>query len=140
MQYNRLGPNELIPLPATHVDTGMGLERIVSVMQGVYSNYKTDLLLPLMEVVRDMTGQSIEEREANPTPYRVIADHSRSAAFLIADGVVPGNTGRNYICRMIIRRAAQFGTKIGLTEPFLAKVAEKVIENYGEFYPELKKE
>ncbi|MCE1253903.1 MAG: alanine--tRNA ligase [Anaerolineae bacterium] len=139
MQYNRLGPDELVPLPATHVDTGMGLERIVSVIQGVYSNYKTDLLLPLMEEVRAMTGQSIEEREANLTPYRVIADHSRSAAFLIADGVVPGNTGRNYICRMIIRRAAQFGTKLGLFEPFLAKVADKVIENYGDFYPELKK-
>ncbi|HET6846978.1 MAG TPA: alanine--tRNA ligase, partial [Anaerolineales bacterium] len=73
------------------------------------------------------------------TPYRVIADHARSAAFLIADGVVPGNIGRNYICRMIIRRAARFGTKIGLTEPFLAKVAEAVIETYGGFYTELTK-
>jgi alanyl-tRNA synthetase len=76
---------------------------------------------------------------ADFTPYRVIADHTRSAAFLIADGVVPGNVGRNYICRMIIRRAARFGTKIGLKEPFLAKVAEAVIATYGSFYPELEK-
>ena len=139
IQYNRMGPNELAPLPATHVDTGMGLERIVSIIQKTYSNYKTDLLMPLMEEVRQMTGQSEAEREANLTPYRVIADHARSAAFLIADGVVPGNTGRNYICRMIIRRAAQFGTKVGLKDVFLARVAEKVVENYGDFYPELKK-
>ena len=76
---------------------------------------------------------------ADFTPYRVIADHARAAAFLIADGVVPGNTGRNYVCRMIIRRAARFGTKIGLHEPFLAKVADAFIEQYGTFYPELEK-
>src|ERR1700690_983787 len=76
---------------------------------------------------------------ADFTPYRVICDHVRSAAFLIADGVVPGNVGRNYVTRMIIRRAARFGTKIGLKEPFLAKVAEAVIETYGAFYPELEK-
>ena len=72
---------------------------------------------------------------ADFTPYRVVADHARSAAFLIADGVVPGNVGRNYVCRMIIRRAARFGTKIGLTEPFLAKVAEAVIATYGIVLP-----
>ena len=72
-------------------------------------------------MVQELTGQSDEEREANFTPYRVIADHARAAAFLIADGVVPGNTGRNYVCRMIIRRAARFGGKIGLNEPFLAR-------------------
>ena len=137
IQYNRLGPDTLEPLPATHVDTGMGLERIVSVMQGVFSNYRTDLLMPLMETVRSMTGHTIEERDANITPYRVIADHTRAGAFLIGDGVVPGNTGRNYVCRMIIRRAARFGSKIGLHEPFLARVAETLINNYGEAYPEL---
>ncbi len=139
IQYNRLSPTDLQPLPATHVDTGMGLERIVSVMQKVYSNYRTDLLMPLMDRVMELSGHSIEEREADITPYRVIADHSRAASFLIADGVVPGNTGRNYICRMIIRRAARFGGKIGLHEPFMAKIAEVVIDQYGDFYPELKK-
>ncbi len=139
IQYNRLSPTELEPLPAKHVDTGMGLERIVSVLQGVDSNYKTDLLSPMMDVVQELTGHSDEERTHHITPYRVIADHARAAAFLIADGVIPGNVGRNYVCRMIIRRAARFGSKIGLHEPFLASVAEAVIHSYGSFYPELVK-
>jgi alanyl-tRNA synthetase len=137
IQYNMLEGGALEPLPATHVDTGMGFERIVSVLQGVDSNYKTDLFLPMMEVIRKLSGHSLEQVYADFTPFRVVADHTRAAAFLIADGVVPGNTGRNYICRMIIRRAARFATKIGLKEPFLAKVAEPVIEAYGGFYTEL---
>jgi len=139
IQYNRLSPVELEPLPAKHVDTGMGLERIVSVLQDVDSNYKTDLLSPMLDAVQRLTGHIDQEREANLTPYRVIADHSRAAAFLIADGVVPGNVGRNYIARMIIRRAARFGQKIGLNEPFLAHIAQAVIDNYSEFYPELRR-
>jgi alanyl-tRNA synthetase len=139
IQYNRTGPSNLEPLPLRHVDTGMGFERIVSVLQGVDSNYKTDLFTPLMDAIQELTGQGEAERAASLTPYRVIADHTRAAAFLIADGVVPGNTGRNYVCRMIIRRAARFGGKIGLSQPFLATVAERVIENYGDFYPELVK-
>lgn len=137
IQYNRLNATQLEPLPARHVDTGMGFERIVSLLQGVDSNYRTDLLLPLIRETQAITGHSDAEVEANFTPYRVIADHSRAAAFLIADGVVPGNTGRNYVCRMIIRRAARFGSKIGLNEPFLARIAAVVIDNYGSFYPEL---
>jgi alanyl-tRNA synthetase len=139
IQYNRLSPTQLEPLPARHVDTGMGLERIVSILQGTNSNYRTDLLFPLIETVQRITGDSDAEREANMTPYRVIADHARAATFLIADGVVPGNTGRNYVCRMIIRRAARFGSKVGLNEPFLARVAQTVIDNYGHFYPEIVK-
>ena len=139
IQYNRLNPTQLEPLPATHVDTGMGFERIVSVMQNVDSNYRTDLLFPLIQTVQGLTGHSDAEREEFFTPYRVIADHSRAATFLIADGVVPGNTGRNYVCRMIIRRAARFGSKIGLNEPFLAKVAQRVIDIYGDAYPEIRK-
>ena len=137
IQYNRINATTLEPLPAMHVDTGMGFERIVRIMQGVNSNYRTDLMLPLMKVVQGITGDSDAERDANFTPYRVIADHARAASFLIADGVVPGNTGRNYVCRMIIRRGARFGGKIGLTKPFLAQVAEQVIAIYGEHYPEL---
>ncbi len=137
IQYNRLSPTQLQPLPAKHVDTGMGLERIVSVLQNVQSNYRTDLFWPMMVRVQQLCGHSDEQRENNFTPYRVIADHSRAAAFLIADGVIPGNTGRNYVCRMIIRRASRFGSKIGLNEPFLAQVADVVIQEYGEFYPEL---
>ncbi|MFH1906304.1 MAG: alanine--tRNA ligase, partial [Chloroflexota bacterium] len=137
IQYNRTSPTHLDPLPATHVDTGMGFERIVSVLQGVDSNYKTDLFKPALDVLRALTGHAESRMYADFTPYRVVADHTRAAAFLIADGVVPGNTGRNYICRMIIRRAARFGSKIGLHEPFLAKVAEAVVATYADFYPEL---
>ncbi len=137
IQYNRTGPDNLEPLPATHVDTGMGFERIVSVLQGVDSNYKIDLFQGALEALRSLTGDSPAQMLVNFTPYRVVADHTRAAAFLIADGVVPGNVGRNYICRMIVRRAARFGTKLGLHDPFLAKVAEAIIVSYGDFYPEL---
>ncbi len=137
IQYNRLGPSTLEPLPARHVDTGMGFERIVSVLQDTDSNYTTDLFMPLMQTVQRLTGHSNQQMAENLTPYRVICDHARSAAFLIADGVVPGNVGRNYVCRMIIRRAARFGSKIGLNQPFMAQVAEQVIDHYSDFYPEL---
>jgi alanyl-tRNA synthetase len=139
IQYNRIDKDTLEPLPAKHVDTGMGFERMVAVLQGVDSNYKIDLFQGALEAVRSLTGDSLEEMYANFTPYRVIADHARAAAFLIADGVVPGNVGRNYICRMIIRRAARFGTKLNLHDPFLAKAAEAIITAYGDFYPELVK-
>jgi len=119
------------------VDTGMGFERIVSIIQGVNGNYETDLLKPLLDETQRLAGQSMEERQKNLTAYRVIADHVRAASFLIADGVIPGNVGRNYVCRMIIRRAARFARKINLSEPFMAKIASRVIENYHQAYPEL---
>lgn len=139
IQYNRTSPKDLLPLPQKHVDTGLGFERIVSVLQGVDSNYRTDLFTPMMDQIQSLAGHDHDEREAFTTPYRVISDHSRAAAFLIADGVVPGNTGRNYVCRMVIRRASRFGGKLGFNEPFLAQVADTVIENYGDVYPELKR-
>ena len=139
IQYNRLSSTELVPLEKKYVDTGMGFERIVSILQDVTSNYKTDLFIPLILRVQELTGQSDAEREANLTPYRVIADHARATAFLIADGVVPGNIGRNYVCRMLVRRAARFGMKLDLNKPFMAEVAQVVIDEYGDFYPELKK-
>ncbi|MEA4811246.1 MAG: alanine--tRNA ligase [Anaerolineaceae bacterium] len=139
IQYNRVSPTEFVPLPKKHVDTGMGFERIVSIIQGVKGNYETDLLKPLLDETQRIARQSDEERLANITPYRVIADHTRAACFLMADGVIPGNIGRNYVCRMIIRRAARFARKIGLMEPFMAQVAAVVIANYGQAYPELLK-
>ena len=138
IQYNRTSPTDFLPLPKRHVDTGMGFERIVSIIQGVRGNYETDLLKPLLDETQRLAGQTDAERAANLTPYRVIADHVRSAAFLIADGVIPGNIGRNYVCRMIIRRAARFARKLNLTEPFMAHVARLVVENYQAAYPELK--
>jgi alanyl-tRNA synthetase len=137
IQYNRTGPDSLEPLPAKHIDTGMGFDRVVAVLQEVNSNYRTDLLWPLVLAAQKLTGQTDRQREEHFTEYRVIADHARAAAFLIADGVVPGNIGRNYICRMIIRRAALFGGNLGLHDPFLARVAEAVVDAYGDAYPEL---
>jgi len=138
IQYNRVSPTEFLPLPKKHVDTGMGFERIVSIIQNVKGNYETDLLKPLLDKVQALSGQTDAERAANPTPYRVIADHVRAASFLIADGVIPGNVGRNYVCRMIIRRASRFARKLNLLEPFMAHVAQIVIDNYSAAYPELK--
>jgi alanyl-tRNA synthetase len=139
IQYNRVSPTEFLPLPKKHVDTGMGFERVVSIIQGVKGNYETDLLKPLLDETQRIAGQSDAQRQANLTSYRVIADHTRAACFLMADGVIPGNIGRNYVCRMIIRRAARFARKIGLETPFMAKVAAVVVANYGEAYPELKR-
>ncbi len=139
IQYNRVSPTEFLPLPKKHVDTGMGFERVVSIIQGVKGNYETDLLKPLLDETQRIAVQSDAQRQANLTAYRVIADHTRAACFLMADGVIPGNIGRNYVCRMIIRRAARFARKIGLETPFMAKVAAVVIANYGEAYPELKR-
>lgn len=140
IQYNRHSPTQLEPLPAKHVDTGMGLERIVSVLQDVNSNYRTDLFTPILQRIQELAGHSDAQREANLTPYRVIADHARAAAFLIADGVIPGNTGRNYVCRMIIRRAHRFGQEIGFHDPFLARVTAAVIAEYSAAYPELERQ
>ncbi len=137
IQYNRKGPDQLDPLPQRHVDTGMGFERMVAVLQGTGSNYKTDLFLPILKATQALTGDSDQERDKNITPYRVIADHARAAAFLIADGVVPGNLGRNYVCRMIIRRAFRFGGHLGLHKPFLAEIAKPVIQHYQDAFPEL---
>jgi len=130
IQYNRLDATHLEPLPAKHVDTGMGFERVVSLLQGVSSNYETDLFTPLLDRIQKLLGHTDDQRMELLTPYRVIADHSRAAAFLIADGVVPGNTSRNYVCRMIIRRASRFGSEAGFEGPFLAKIAEVVVERY----------
>ncbi len=139
IQYNRVNQTQFDPLPAKHVDTGMGFDRIVSILEDVNSNYRTDLFSPLLDKIRELDGKSVSEMDANFTPYRVVADHARAATFLIADGVVPGNVGRNYVCRMIIRRAARFGSKLGLNDPFLASIAAVVIDNYGSAYPELVK-
>jgi alanyl-tRNA synthetase len=143
MQFNRTQPDPDhsgsfdVPLPAPGVDTGMGLERILSVVNSVESNYETDLFMPIIEATQQLTGHSDVERDANIVPYRVIADHIRAAVFLIADGVLPGAKGRDSVCRLVIRRAARFGAKIGLERPFLAQVADAVIAIMGDHYHEL---
>lgn len=126
-----------LPLPAPGVDTGMGLERIVSIMQGVEANYETDLFTPIIARTQELTGHSDAERDANIVPYRVIADHIRAAVFLISDGVYPGAKGRAAIPRIVIRRAARFGSEIGFDRPFLADVADAVFAVMGDYFSEL---
>jgi len=137
IQYNKDADGTLHPLPARHVDTGAGFERLVAVLQGVNSNYETDLFVPIIRRVQEMVGHTDAQVEENIVAYHVIADHGRAITFLIGDGVLPGNEGRNYVLRMILRRAARFGRKLGFTRPFLAKVAEVVIETMGPQFPEL---
>ena len=139
IQYNRREDGTLEPLPAKHVDTGAGLERLVAVLQGVDSNYKTDLFTPIMDRVQQLLGHTDEEREKHIVGYRVIADHARAVTFLIGDGVLPGNEGRNYVLRMILRRAVRFGRKIGFTRPFMDEVAKVVIGRMSHVFPELEK-
>jgi alanyl-tRNA synthetase len=140
MQFEQQRDGTRVPLPAPGVDTGMGLERIVSIIQGVDVNYETDLFMPIIRATQALTGHSDAERDANIIPYRVIADHMRAACFLIADGVRPGPNGRDYVCRMVMRRAMRFGAKLGFDEPFLAAVADAVIEAMNDAYPELEKQ
>ena len=101
---------------------------MTAISQGVVANYDTDLFTPIIDRVQEMLGHSDEQRRANYVAYRVIADHGRAVTFLVGDGVIPGNEGRNYVLRMILRRAARFGRKLGFTEPFLGEVAQVVID------------
>jgi alanyl-tRNA synthetase len=137
MQFNQHEDGSRTPLPKPGVDTGMGLERITAVVQQQPINYDTDLFSPLMDRVQELLGDNDEDRREHETGYRVIADHGRAAAFMIADGVLPGNVGRGYVLRMIIRRAARFGRSIGFTEPFLAEIAQTTIDKMDDIYPEL---
>ncbi len=137
IQYNRKSETELALLPKQHVDTGMGLERITSIIQGVRSNYDSDLFTPILESIYNLAGISSKVADNNPFPFRVIADHVRAATCLIADGVVPSNEWRGYVLRRIIRRAMRFGKKIGFNRPFLHAISESVVKKLGPIYPEL---
>ena len=137
MQFNSLGNGVLEPLPAKHVDTGLGYDRLVAILQNENSNYRTDLFWPIIQAVQAITGHSDAEREDNLVAYRVIADHIRSVTCLIGDGVLPANDGRGYVLRMILRRAIRFGRTLGLTQPFMANLSDLVIESLGRVFPEL---
>jgi alanyl-tRNA synthetase len=136
MQYNRDASGEMNPLPKPSVDTGMGLERIAAVMQGVHSNYEIDLFQALINSTAHVLG--VKDLEHNS--LRVIADHIRSCAFLVVDGVMPGNEGRGYVLRRIIRRAIRHGNKLGATAPFFHKLVATLVEQMGEAYAELAKQ
>lgn len=127
------------PLGKKNVDTGMGLERIAMVCQGVASTFETDLLKPIMDKVCEMSGVPYKKSEKTDVSLRIITDHARCVSFLISDGVIPGNEGRSYVLRMILRRALRHGKILGMDLPFLYKLVDVVVENYGEAYPDLVK-
>ncbi len=134
MQYRREVDGDMEPLPSPSVDTGMGLERIAAVLQGVHDNYQTDLFAPLRRAVMDMVRVADGSEAAS---INVIADHIRTSGFLIMDGMLPSNEGRGYVLRRIIRRALRHGNKIGLTEPFFHRLVGPLVEVMGGAYPDL---
>jgi len=138
MQYDQRADGTRVPLPRPGVDTGMGLERMVSIMQGVHDNYATDMFVPIMDRLQRIRGDDIVERRQHALAYRVMVDHGRAMTFLLADGVVPGNEGRGYVVRMIMRRAMRFARSTGTNRPFLAELAGGVVEVMHSFYPELR--
>ncbi len=127
------------PLESKNVDTGMGLERITMVCQEVASTFETDLLKPIMDKVSEMSGVAYKKSEKTDISLRIITDHARCVSFLISDGVIPGNEGRSYVLRMILRRALRHGKILGMELPFLYKLVDVIVEHYGEAYPELVK-
>jgi alanyl-tRNA synthetase len=137
MQFNRDASGKMTPLPKPSIDTGMGLERIVSVLQNVSTNYETDLILPIIRKVEALSERPFGESPKTDVAMKVIADHSRAAAFLVGDGVLPSNEGRGYVLRRILRRAIRYGRNIGLDRPFLHRTSETVFDIMKAAYPEL---
>ena len=144
MQFNRDASGKLTPLPKPCVDTGLGLERVAAVLQGVISNYETDLFIPLLKRAAELCGVNYDEEvkaesgKGGAASLRVIADHARATTFLITDGVIPSNEGRGYVLRKIMRRAIYHGRLLGATKPFLAEMVNTVRDLMGDAYPELR--
>ncbi len=147
IQYNRDENGKLHDLPAKHVDTGMGFERICAVLQNEKSNYDTDIFHPVIaeivklskiKIEKNLSEEALEKSEEIKIPMRVIADHIRALTFAISDGAVPGNEGRGYVLRRILRRAARYGRKINLSEPFLYQLVDVLVQTMGDVFPEIK--
>src|SRR5690554_43801 len=137
-QFDRTEDGEYLPLPSKNIDTGMGLERVAAILQGVESNYETDLIKPLIDTLVLDTGIDYHQSQETVTAYRVIADHIRGVTMSVLDGAVPGNEGRGYVIRRILRRAVRYGRKLGYQEPFLHKALPVMVEMFSDAYPELK--
>lgn len=138
MEFDQASDGTRTLLPKPGVDTGMGLERTAAVLQGVQSNYDTDVFTPIIERVMALRGHNAKQMKENDVPYRVLADHGRAMTFLLGDGVVPGNEKQKYVLRMVMRRAIGFGKRLGFEKPFLVDVSQAVIDHMGDVYPELK--
>ena len=137
MQYNRDEAGVLTPLPKQNIDTGMGLERIASVMQGVETNFDTDLFRPIIDHVASLAGIRYKENPKNDKSLKVVADHVRAVSFMLADGIRPNNEGRGYVLRRILRRAVRYAKLLGIDKPFLESVFRIVQRDYAQAYPEL---
>ncbi len=140
MQSNRDEDGKMTPLPHPSIDTGMGLERIASVIQNVPTNYDTDLFMPIMRKIESLSGRKLGDDPTSDIAMKVIADHSRAGAFMVGDGVLPSNEGRGYVLRRILRRAIRYGRNISLTEPFLHETVATVFDVMQSGYPELLEE
>jgi alanyl-tRNA synthetase len=138
MQFNRDAAGTLHPLPSPSIDTGMGLERLAAVAQGVYSNYDSDVFTPLLSAVATRAGVRYGEQDQTDRSMRVVADHLRAITFLMADGVLPSNEGRGYVLRRILRRAARHGRLLGIVEPFLHELTAAVVNQMGPVYSEVR--
>ncbi len=137
MQYDRAEDGTLTPLPKQNIDTGMGLERIAAILQGVNSNFETDILRGIMALAESITGVEYGSGERSDTSLRILADHSRAVSFMIADGILPSNEGRGYVLRRLLRRAVRHGRLLGVEDAFMHRMVADVIERMGDAYPEL---
>jgi alanyl-tRNA synthetase len=140
MQFDTRADGTTVPLPKPSIDTGMGMERLTAIMQRKDDNYETDLFWPIIQRTQSLLGHADEERQQQLVSYRVIADHARATAFLIGDGVLPGNEGRNYVLRLVLRRAARHGRMLGFREPFIAEVLRVVMDIMGQHYSTLEEQ
>ena len=140
MEFNRMSDSSLVPLPNKHIDTGMGFERLAMAMQGVTSNYDTDIFTPLLDAISKACGKPYPKDDSQEAiAFRVIADHVRAVAFSIADGQLPSNTGAGYVIRRILRRAVRYGSSfLGMNEPFIYKLVDVLDGQMSETFPELK--
>ena len=138
MQFNRATDGTMTPLPKPSIDTGMGIERVAAVMQGKFNNYDSDLFAPIITALEELSGKSYGKDQKIDVAMRVIADHARATAFLVADGVLPGNEGRGYVLRRIMRRAIRYGKILGFNKPFMDKVTQVVVEAMVHAYPHLR--
>lgn len=137
MQFNRSEDGTLTPLPKPSIDTGMGLERVAAVLQGKFNNYESDLFTPIIARMGKMAGKEYGRNTQDDVAMRVIADHARATTFLVADGVLPGNEGRGYVLRRIMRRAVRYGKHLGMDKPFMEEVVKVVVREMADAYPHL---
>ena len=137
-QFNHNPDGTYTPLPKKNIDTGMGLERMASVIQEVPTNFDTDLFMPIIQATEKISGEKYRENVEKDVAFKVIADHIRTVSFAVSDGALPSNEGRGYVLRRLLRRAVRYAKTIQINEPFMYKVSSRCSGNHGRFYPQVK--